>query len=86
MTYTLFGDATCTEQGPWPHPLVGHVTGDMKRRESNETQNGIRACTCAKGTRPRVQSHVSMLAVFESLWLDIQRVQRYASDQCMPAQ
>ena len=24
----------CTEQ---PHPLVGHVTGDMKRRESNET-------------------------------------------------
>ena len=26
----------CTEQ---PHPLVGHVTGDMKRRESNETLN-----------------------------------------------
>ena len=24
----------CTEQ---PHPLVGHVTGDMKRCESNET-------------------------------------------------
>ena len=37
MTNTLCGDATCTEQGPWPHPLVGHVTGDMKRRESNET-------------------------------------------------
>ena len=25
----------CTEQ---PHPLVSHVTGDMKRRESNETR------------------------------------------------
>ena len=26
----------CTEQ---PHPLVGHVTGGMKRRESNETRS-----------------------------------------------
>ena len=30
----------CTKQ---PHPLVGHVTGDMKRRESNETRLGIGA-------------------------------------------
>ena len=29
----------CTKQ---PHPLVGHVTGDMKRRESNETLEKIR--------------------------------------------
>ena len=28
---------------PGPTPSVGHVTGDMKRRESNETQleNGV---------------------------------------------
>ena len=38
MTNTLCGDATCTEKDPGPTPSVGHVTGDMKRRESNETR------------------------------------------------
>ena len=34
----------CTEQ---PHPLVGHVTGDMKRRESNETHYVLRIAGAA---------------------------------------
>ena len=41
MTNTLCGDATCTEQGPWPHPLSGSCDRDMKRRESNEIHRSL---------------------------------------------
>ena len=37
MTNTLCGDPLALSRDPGPTPSVGHVTGDMKRRESNET-------------------------------------------------